>query len=71
LWQKRATTTPPPAQTCGGRGEGGGCYPYGPEDLLNKNMSYTQIIIKSILKMTFLIKTSETKKYVRFFARHF
>jgi hypothetical protein len=36
------------------------------EDLLNKNVSYTSIIIKGILKMTFLVKTSETKKFVRF-----
>jgi hypothetical protein len=43
-------------------GEGvGGCYLYGPEDLLNKNVSYTYITIKSILKMTFLMKTTETK----------
>jgi hypothetical protein len=47
-------------------GEGkGGCYLYDPEDLLNKNMSYTKIIIKSILKMTFLMKTYETKKFVK------
>jgi hypothetical protein len=51
-------------------GEGGGCYLYGPEDLLNKNMSYTKIIIKSILKMIFLMKTSETKKFVQIFPRH-
>jgi hypothetical protein len=30
----------------------GGCYLYGSEDLLSKNVSYTSIIIKSILKMT-------------------
>jgi hypothetical protein len=48
----------------------GGCYFYGPEDLLNTNMSYTSIIIKSILKRTFLMKTSETKKFIQIFARH-
>jgi hypothetical protein len=41
-------------------GGGRGYYLYGPEDLLNKNVNYTYIIIKSILKMTFLMKTSET-----------
>jgi hypothetical protein len=46
-------------------GGGMGCYLYSPEDLLNKNVSYTSIIIKSVLKMTFLIKTSETKKFVK------
>jgi hypothetical protein len=30
------------AQPCGGRG----CYLYGPEDMLNKNVSYTSIIMK-------------------------
>jgi hypothetical protein len=38
---------------------GRGGYLYGPEDWLNKNVSYTEIIIKSILKMAFLMKTSE------------
>jgi hypothetical protein len=52
-------------------GGGRGCYLYGPENLLNKNVSYTLIIIKSILKMTFLMKTSETKKFAQIFARHF
>jgi hypothetical protein len=61
LWLKRATTTPPPAQPCEGKGE----------DLLNKNVSYTLIIIKSILKMTFLVKTSETKTFVKFFCEAF
>jgi hypothetical protein len=70
LWLKRATTTPPPAQPCGGRGKGG-YYLYGPEDLFNKNVSYTYIIIKSKLKMTFLMKTSETKKFVKIFCKSF
>jgi hypothetical protein len=30
--------------------------------LLNENVCYAKIIIKSILKMTFLLKTLETKK---------
>jgi hypothetical protein len=70
LWLKRATTTPPPAEPCGGRGKGG-CYLYGPEDLLNKNVSYTSIIIKSIIKITFLMKTSETKKFVKIICEAF
>jgi hypothetical protein len=70
LWLKRATTTPPPAQPCGGRGKGGG-YLYGPEDLLNENVSYTYIFIKSILKLTFLMKTSETKKFFKIFCEVF
>jgi hypothetical protein len=40
MWLKRATTTPPPAQPCWGEGEEG-CYVFGPEDLLDKNVSYT------------------------------
>jgi hypothetical protein len=40
----------------GGKG-GEGCYLYGSEDLLNKNVSYTLIIIKCSLKMTFLVET--------------
>jgi hypothetical protein len=67
---KRATSPPPHAQPCGEEGEGG-CYSCSPEDLLNKNVSYTYIIIKSILKMTFLMKTSETKKFVKIFCEHF
>jgi hypothetical protein len=30
-----------------------GCYLYGPDDLLNKNVTYSEINIKSILKMAF------------------
>jgi hypothetical protein len=48
-----------------GRGKRG-CKLFGPEDLLNKNVSYT--IIKSIPKMTFLMETSQTKKIS---SRHF
>jgi hypothetical protein len=44
---------------------------YGPEDLLNKNVSYTEIIIKSMLKITFLMKTSETKKLAEIFCEEF
>jgi hypothetical protein len=61
---------PTPCTALWGEGEGG-CYLYGPEDLLSKNVSYTSIIIKSILKMTFLNLTSETKSWLRFFARQF
>jgi hypothetical protein len=39
LWLKRATTTPTPAQPFGGRGKRG-YYLYGPENLLNKNVSF-------------------------------
>jgi hypothetical protein len=53
-----------------GEGEGW-CYLYGSEDLLNKNVSYTYIIIKSILEMAFLMKTSETKKFVKIFWKAF
>jgi hypothetical protein len=41
LGLKRATATPPAAHCTALWGEGkGGCYLYGLEDLLNKNMSY-------------------------------
>jgi hypothetical protein len=65
-------TTLPPAQCTAlwGEGEGGCyCYLYDPEDLLIKNVSYTEIIIKSILKVTFLMQTFETKKFVKIFLR--
>jgi hypothetical protein len=45
---EKATTTPPPAQPWEGEG-GGGCYLYGPEDLLNKNvlhLNYHQKLIE-------------------------
>jgi hypothetical protein len=62
---------PTPCTALWGKGEGE-CYLYGSEDLLNKNMSYTYIIIKSILNMAFLMKTPDTQKsLLRFFARHF
>jgi hypothetical protein len=70
LWLQRAPSTPPPAQPFGGEGERG-CYLYGHEDLLNKNVSYTQIIIKRLLKMTFLMKTSETKILVKIVCKAF
>jgi hypothetical protein len=48
----------------GGGGEGAGeCFLWNPEDLINKNMSYTSIIIKLTLNMAFLLKNSETKKF--------
>jgi hypothetical protein len=40
---------------------------WSPEDLLNKNVSYTKITTKGTLKMTFLLKTSETKKFLKIF----
>jgi hypothetical protein len=43
----------------GGRGQGG--FLLSPEDLLNKKVSYTSIIIKSTLKIIFLLKTSGKK----------
>jgi hypothetical protein len=57
------------AQPCGGRGKW--CYLYLPEDLLNKNVSLTLFIIKSILKMICLMKNSETKKFVKIFCEAF
>jgi hypothetical protein len=47
---KKGHYYPTPAQSCGGTGKGG-CDLYGPEDLINKNVS--------ILKMAFLMKTSK------------
>jgi hypothetical protein len=46
----------------GDRGRGG-CFLCSPEDLLNKNVNYTHILIKGLLKITFLWKTPETKKF--------
>jgi hypothetical protein len=43
---------PTPCTALWGRGKGR-CYLYGPKDLLNKNVSYTSIIIKSIPKIKF------------------
>jgi hypothetical protein len=49
------------------RGSGnGGASSIGPEDLLSKNVSE-----KSILKMTFLMKTSLTRKFVKIFCEEF
>jgi hypothetical protein len=63
---------PTPCTALWGDGEGG-CYLYSTEDLLNKNVSYTYIIIKSILvrKMTFVMKTYETKMFVKSFCEAF
>jgi hypothetical protein len=61
--------SPPPAQPCRGRGKGG-CYLYGPEDLLNKNELHLNYL-KSILKMAFVMKTSKTKKFVKIFCQAF
>jgi hypothetical protein len=60
---------PTPCTALWRKGEGE-CYLHGPEDLLHKNESYTSIIIKSVLKMTFLMKTSE-KKFVKIFCEAF
>jgi hypothetical protein len=38
---------------------------WSPEDLINKNLIYTSIIIKSTLKMKFVLKTSETKMFLK------
>jgi hypothetical protein len=57
---KRSTSSPPLHSTAQGEGAGG-CFRWSPEDVLNKNGSYTSIIIKRTLKMTFVLKTSETK----------
>jgi hypothetical protein len=65
-FQKRSTSPPPPAQPCGGEGAEG-CFPWNPEDLFNKNGSYTSIIIKSTLKMTFFLKTSEATNFFKIF----
>jgi hypothetical protein len=43
----------------------GGCFLWSPKDLLNKNVIYASIIINSTLKTTFLLKTSETKKFLK------
>jgi hypothetical protein len=53
-------------------GEGkGGCFICSPEDVLNKNVSCAYIIIKSTLKMAFLLQTPEIKSLLRYLARHF
>jgi hypothetical protein len=65
---KRSTSPPPPAQPCGWAG---GCFLWSPEDLLNKNVSYTLIFIKSTLKITFLLKASETKHFLKIFCEAF
>jgi hypothetical protein len=52
-------------------GGGRGCYLYGPEDLLNKNLSCTLIIIKSSLKMTCIVETPETQKLAEIFCEAF
>jgi hypothetical protein len=53
-----------------GAGEGG-CFLCSPEDLLNKNVNYTQITTKSSLKMAFLWKTHGTKSLLRYFEAFF
>jgi hypothetical protein len=58
------------AQPCGGKGAGG-CFLWSPEELLNKNGRCTKINIKSTWKMTFLLKTSATKKFPKIFCEAF
>jgi hypothetical protein len=52
-----------------GGGGGRGCFLQSPEDLLIKKVRYTSIIIKSTL--AFLLKTSETKKFLKIFCEEF
>jgi hypothetical protein len=40
-----------------------GCFLCSPEDLLSKHVNYTHIIIKRSLKIMFLWKIPETKKF--------
>jgi hypothetical protein len=61
---------PTPCTALWGEGKGR-CYLYGSEDLLNENVSYAQIIIKSLLKMAFLMKTYETKTLGKIFYEEF
>jgi hypothetical protein len=68
MWLKRATTTPPPGHCTALWGEGGATSTALKICLIKHELH--KIIIKSILKMSFLIKTSETKKFFRIFARH-
>jgi hypothetical protein len=55
----------------GGGGGAGGTFLWSPEDLLNKNMSCTSIIIKNTLQITFLLKTTEAKKFLKIFCEAF
>jgi hypothetical protein len=61
---KSFTSAPPPAQPWRGKGADGR-FLWNPEDLLHENGSYTDIIIKSTLKLKFLLKTSETKYFFK------
>jgi hypothetical protein len=73
---KRSTSPPPPAHSAqpsgerGGLGKGGANL-WSPKDFLNKNMSYTSIIIKSPLKITILLKTSETNIFLKIICKAF
>jgi hypothetical protein len=59
----KISTSSPLPQPCVGGGAGGR-FLWSPKDLLNKNARYTSIIIKSTLKVAFLLKTSEAKKFL-------
>jgi hypothetical protein len=51
---------------------GGFRFRYSPEDLLDKNVNYTRIIIKSSLqKMMFYGIPLNQNSFLRYFARHF
>jgi hypothetical protein len=53
-------------------GGGGFRFRYSPEDLLDKNVNYTRIIIKSSLqKMMFYGIPLNQNSFLRYFARHF
>jgi hypothetical protein len=54
----------------GGGGEGW-CWVGSPKILLNKNVSYTSIIIKGLLKMKFLVEVPKTKKLAGIFCEAF
>jgi hypothetical protein len=66
---KRATTTPPPAHAAWG--EGWCFFLCSPDDLRNKNVNYTHIIIRSYLKMTLLGKPLKKNKFAEILCEDF
>jgi hypothetical protein len=66
LWLKRVTTTPPPAQPHGGEGGRGDASTTALKICLIKRELHLNYHQKRI-KITFLMKTSETKKFVKIF----
>jgi hypothetical protein len=52
-------------------GRGQGLLPMEPLRFALENMSYTSIIIRNTWKITFLLKTSETKKCIKIFFKAF